>query len=611
MSTNIYSPKKAPHQCKNGVYSVITKEKEIENDRDRILKKFRFNHCSHNDNSASSKKKTLSETKYKLNTPSHTPLKIFAYIQETNTRNKSSNYRNEHKSLSVNNKEGTNIGTAKDITRKTNQSSYLNSHYSEDTEKESKSHLMLVSNKLSNDFKPTNNCLYDKISNESLMEMDNQNKRINKNNYLPLSNENSPLSSSNSQLNALMFYQNNNYIHQYNQDNIMFIGYNASQSKHRKMQQLFSSNPNYNISNRFINDEINKKHHVDLKKEFKFIKDVKKDNDQLRKIKLISFLKMSDYSIYTLLSFTYESFNAFVFNSNKLIFTKINLCLNNIFESIITSFKQQYSNVIQLEEFYFKQKTFTRSQSFYPVLDLVFRAKVVTNEYNKAYEIGYGYLRDGNEYNQRWRFDIKDKGKETMMWLVSEVEFYNRLITRFCYLQSVGSFVKGDILEFRMNIFSKQSELNPFSIKWKEIVTEPSSKGFYQKSLLKCPYAFNGLYSCEIENMVHIWKSGQSLEKKILINDFKKYFLKHFIIKDVVYDYSRMFFYKFRMIANKEGRVKNNHYVNFDIEIIEKSKAIKNEIQALGLLNSSLISECIQIRIGTIVVFYITDLIYN
>lgn len=622
MSSNMHSPELVQRQLRNGVYLMITREKEIENDRDRILKKFCFNNRSntpHNDYSISkSQKKTLSETKYKSpktpKSPSQNQMRIFPYKGVLNTRNKSANCRHDYKSLSFNYKQNSNIGTTKDITRKTNQSSHLNSPYSEDTEKESKNHLMLVTNKLSDEFKTTdnNNCIYDKISNSSLIQLDSQKKILDRNNYLPISNENSSLSSPNSQNNPSKSITNNeNFIHQYNQDNIMFIGYTASQIKHRKMQQLFSSNANYDISNRFLNDEIYKNHHIEFKNNFKFIKDVKEDNDKLRKIQLVTFLKMSDYSIYTLLSFAYESFDALVFNSNKFISTKINLCLNNIFDTVINGFKESYCNVIQLEEFHFKQKTFKRSRCLYPILDLVFRAKVITNEYDKGYEIGYNYVKDGNEYDQKWRFEIKQKSKNVMMWLASEVEVYNKLISRFCYSQPIGSYVKGDILEFRMNIFSKQSELNPFSIKWKPMTSEPSSKGFYQKSLLKCSYAYDALYACEIENMIHIWKSGQALENKMLIQDFSKYYMKHFVIRDVVYDYSKIYFYKFRMKANREGKIKRNHYVNFDIEIIDNNKSTKNEIQTLGLLNSSLISDCIQIRKGAAVVFYITDFIYN
>jgi hypothetical protein len=62
------------------------------------------------------------------------------------------------------------------------------------------------------------------------------------------------------------------------------------------------------------------------------------------------------------------------------------------------------------------------------------------------------------------------------------------------------------------------------------------------------------------------------------------------------------------MVANKIGIIKKNNFINFQINIVPYEDNIQNEIQHIGLLNSKVFMENINIRIGTNIIIYITDI---
>ena len=63
------------------------------------------------------------------------------------------------------------------------------------------------------------------------------------------------------------------------------------------------------------------------------------------------------------------------------------------------------------------------------------------------------------------------------------------------------------------------------------------------------------------------------------------------------------------MIANKIGILKQNKYLSFDINIIDYESNIKNEIQCIYLVNNNFFNKSMDIRIGTVITFYIIDMI--
>jgi hypothetical protein len=54
---------------------------------------------------------------------------------------------------------------------------------------------------------------------------------------------------------------------------------------------------------------------------------------------------------------------------------------------------------------------------------------------------------------------------------------------------------------------------------------------------------------CDLENLIHVWKSENSLTKKENIENFKKIYQNNFKIMEIYYDCSKTFIYKFKMKA--------------------------------------------------------------
>ena len=54
--------------------------------------------------------------------------------------------------------------------------------------------------------------------------------------------------------------------------------------------------------------------------------------------------------------------------------------------------------------------------------------------------------------------------------------------------------------------------------------------------------------------------------------------------------------------------MKKNKYTNFDIEIKEWDYNTTNETQCLGLLNINHLTDRVEMRISTHVIFYFTDI---
>ena len=61
------------------------------------------------------------------------------------------------------------------------------------------------------------------------------------------------------------------------------------------------------------------------------------------------------------------------------------------------------------------------------------------------------------------------------------------------------------------------------------------------------------------------------------------------------------------MIANKVGTVKKNRYISLNITIVKKYASIINECVNSELLNTNSITKEYMIRIGMVVIAYVTD----
>ena len=62
------------------------------------------------------------------------------------------------------------------------------------------------------------------------------------------------------------------------------------------------------------------------------------------------------------------------------------------------------------------------------------------------------------------------------------------------------------------------------------------------------------------------------------------------------------------MIANKKGIFYKNKFLFFDLNIIDYEEPLKNEIQPIYLMNSNYYTKKLDVRVGTIIFFYITEI---
>lgn len=635
-----------------GVFTIITKEKEQQNDKERILKKFNFirdkNEAAsviisdnkkaqkfQNVNSGQRNKSANSSNRLeKINSlKSDSTIKtkknqdIFP-LKSQKTRNKMQKHR---QSKSFTNANPSNQNKQSTLSNTNGNNYHRNDSFcSEQTKKENESHMILVNNSIrAEEFKINKE---EKMSSLSLL--DQENSRLgengdfdfckNENDETPKS-RNSILSKNKKALNHYVFSEgegspimnNNNNLSQGGgnsgfdnyDENYFCPRYEKINLREKKLQRLFAFSPEYDMSYRLINDELNNNKSFSTNSEYKFINQIREENQQIQRINYKSFIRLSDYSLYYLISFIFENYNTLVYKTNKYIYSKINLSMNNIFKRVIEDFSKKYKNILRIEKFSFFQKNFVFHKKSFPLLNLVLKAKIVSNEINKCYEIGYTYMINQKEYNNIWKFDLRKKNSSITTWFSSECEIFNDNLNRFCYSQPISSFSVGDVIEIHINIFSKNGAINPFSIQWSEVKIEEAPKGFYQKSMVKSPYLFDKLRACEVENMIHFWRTDKNfLENSILIKEFKKIFMRHFIIETIFYDVSKIYLYKIFLRANSVGKITKNKFANFEFEVVQKDQEIQNEIQSIFLLNSNFFADKIQIRQGSNVIFYVIDL---
>lgn len=133
-----------------------------------------------------------------------------------------------------------------------------------------------------------------------------------------------------------------------------------------------------------------------------------------------------------------------------------------------------------------------------------------------------------------------------------------------------------------------------------------SFKNFH-KGIQRNYIKFDNYRFCEFENIVHIWKTLKSSEKISIIEDFKHCFSNCFEFENVFYDNLKFNIFKVVMKAIKTGIIFKNKFINVNIEVVDKSKYISNEIQSLGILSIQQIKQLTQVRINDEIWFYFTD----
>ncbi len=117
---------------------------------------------------------------------------------------------------------------------------------------------------------------------------------------------------------------------------------------------IFYINPTWLLSNRLINDEkncLNRQVTVSTP-HYKFLERVREDSNKAVCFKTKFFLLLDEDAMYNLLCFIFDKYKILT-KINKLIERKICLTLNSKFEKAIKDFRENYGNVLELQEFYF------------------------------------------------------------------------------------------------------------------------------------------------------------------------------------------------------------------------------------------------------------------
>ena len=365
--------------------------------------------------------------------------------------------------------------------------------------------------------------------------------------------------------------------------------------------------PIYNLSPRCFSDEklaITK--YTLNSKSYMFIKEIEKINKNIPIINIKKILSLNEKSIFRLLSFSYDSYIS-IMSSSILINKKFNICLRNIFQLIIDDFQNKYKNFLKVTNYSFESKSFCNKNKKNSLFNLIIKSKIITQDIKKSYEIGCNYISNGKQYDNIWKFDVQNK-KDIKLWICTELGKVNNLNKKFSYTSQVSTFSYNDEIILKLNIFSNGTNLDPQNVEWTEPIISYANTGTYENSKFICSIKYDQLRACEIETQILFWKNKINEEEYEVVENVKKIFSKFFEIKEINYDISKFYFFKFKMIANKIGILKQNRFLSFDINIIDYNESIKNEIQCIYLMNSNFNNKPMEIRLNTCVTFYIIDM---
>ena len=231
------------------------------------------------------------------------------------------------------------------------------------------------------------------------------------------------------------------------------------------------------------------------------------------------------------------------------------------------------------------------------------------------------YQRCKLEYESSWNkstiytdilfFDCLPKNSFPMQYIISESSKYKGFTSRYSYTSSLIMMEYNDSFILSIDILSQFGYKASMSIQFKEIECKQipeESVYLFEKSLSKVEYKFDELRSSNFELFIHLWSDVHIEEPKVkCVRDFILFYKDYFTIKKVVCDFENVHVYKVRMIANKVGTVKKNRYISFNITIVKKYASIINECVNSELLNTNSITKEYMIRIGMVVIAYVTD----
>ena len=211
-----------------------------------------------------------------------------------------------------------------------------------------------------------------------------------------------------------------------------------------------------------------------------------------------------------------------------------------------------------------------------------------------------------NLYYQIYKFDIRND-KFYPIWFCSDMDDNNYIKRRIVYSSPVQYFCEGDFIYFKINLIEGNNGLIS-DINFQPLKNDIAPRKLFLRGIFRSDIEFDKIRDCEIENMILRWNDENNLIKNSEMYFYvHKCFGKYFDIKEIKYDISKIIFYRIKMIASKIGIVKINRVFNLNIEIVSENSEITNECINIGCVNTYTRNKKIQIRKGTLLIFYITD----
>ena len=564
----IYLSKKALNNSdnsRNNQYQIISFEEQIQNDKERIKRRFNFTNSNNNSLNSSN----ISDIKSQLS----------IYSIKKNINNK-----NEKIILETNKSE---LSEIKDIMEES-----------------------IVNNELINN---RNN----KNTNNNVNNNNNMNNNIDDDYY---NIENSE------RIEKFDIIQKNNKSHNHiiNESNInnnKIMKRNGSslflKTNNNKFKKLLIDNHS-NVSDLGLLDDehVISKNHQDQVSKFKFISEVQKNNLRYENLSIKKFLALNNKCIFNIFSFLYDNYKMIMI-SGKQLKNLFNLTLKGKFSYIIDNFKSKYKDILQFESFKFIQnETVMLNKKKIPIFSVFLKCQIKETPYllkyeEISYEISYSFKysqsrKKDSLYYQIYKFDLR-KNKYYPIWICSEMDERKYSQRRLVYSSPVQNYTEKDHITIKIDLIEGNNFI--YDIKFLDIKIFAAPKYLYEKGAFKSEIRYDGMRDCEIENMILRWNNENNLIRNSeMLFYIKRTFGNYFLLKEVKYDISELVFYKIKMKAEKIGIIKKNRIFNLNLQIINESSEITNECIYVGCVNTFTQNKILQIRKGTIMILYITDL---
>lgn len=351
----------------------------------------------------------------------------------------------------------------------------------------------------------------------------------------------------------------------------------------------------------------------------KFLSDMHFDIVKLTKypqtlVKLYSFLQSEDiYNIY---------------QSCKIFHLHLRNYLHiNIYKSILTPFHEVYRNKFTLEK---TKLVFNHTQTNFNIYLLLKCSIILPSQYdNCTIEIEniYSYLHQQQQnaptqLRNNYRFDYKGSSynDSTIWWVIKEKTFFNYDSHGFKgYTMPIIPFKYNDSFILSITLLSNCGMIDFDSFTWKKIKYSKNNNIDFinhqyvqdRKGHIKqlCEYDLSRF--CEMELIKTKWISFMKFPSGLNefahitqeVRNFCNKLTGFFQVDKIEYDDVGFFILKVYTKANRIGTIMEND-IGIEIKIVNYNMKCVNELKKNGLISD--IGRGMQIRIGDIVVFYIT-----